>query len=206
MTTRIEIIKRAASQTGNGPLASVDDDSEVARIADESYESIVATALTQHSWKFARQAFVLTELETVPEAPWVALWQKPPLMLATAYLTYSPEDSNGTRIAYEERNSDDGAAYAVAYDYDELYAVGTARVDESIWPADFAKAIECYMQAVLHRGISFQMSAADQAEAKAEALLQRARVRDANSSTRTDPTPWDLTLARRRDAAWNIGR
>jgi len=206
MTTRIEIIKRAASQTGNGPLASVDDDTEVARIADESYESIVETALTQHSWKFARQAFSLNELDEVPEAPWVALWQKPPLILATSYLTYSPTDSTGTRIVYEERNAEDGAAYAVGDDYDELYAVGTARVDESVWPADFAKAIECFMQGALHRAISFQMGAADQADQKAEFLLQRARVRDGNSSTKTDPTPWDLTLARRRDAAWVIRR
>jgi hypothetical protein len=79
-------------------------------------------------------------------------------------------------------------------------------VDESRWPADFATGIQLMMEGALHRGISFQTSAAEKQEAKAEAILQRARVRDQRSSTATDATEWDLTLARRRDAAWYIRR
>ena len=203
MTTRIEIIKRAASQTGNGPLASVDDDSNIARLADESYESIVAAALTAHTWMFARQAFALTELDVTVEPRWVAAWQKPPLILATQYLCYGPENANGARIAYEERDTSAGPAYVVGEDYEaDVYAVGTARVDESRWPADFARGIQKHMEAVFHRGVSFQNNAADAADAQAEAILQRARVRDRRSSTSTDPTPWDLTLSSRRDQAW----
>ena len=55
MTTKLGIIARAASRTGNGVITSLDDGSEIALLTAEHYEGIVEEYLTQHGWKFARK-------------------------------------------------------------------------------------------------------------------------------------------------------
>jgi len=201
MTSRIEIVKRAASATGT-LISSLDDNADIADLVNQHYEAVAADALTKHGWRFARQAFPMTALETTPELPWAQAWQMPVLMLALQYVC----DENGRRVPHEARVTDNGASVVVMDEFDSLTAVGTARVSESVWPADFARAVQYYMEAVFLRGISFQTTAADRREADAEGLLKQAKTRDKNSSTPTDPTEWDLTMARRRDRAWSVTR
>lgn len=199
MASKIEIIKRAASRTGNGALVSIEDNGEIARLTDEHYEAVVEEALTQHGWKFARQvkACQLTEIE--PEEPWKQAWRKPTGLLSLQYIC----DESGQRLDHEERDTDQGACCMVLSDQTEVYAAGVFRASESRWPADFAMAIQHRMEAVFYGGIAEQHELASDREKLAELKLQRARVRDQRASTAGDASEWSLLTARNRRGAWD---
>lgn len=200
MTTKLGIIARAASRTGNGVITSLDDGSEIALLTAEHYEGIVEEYLTQHGWKFARKVkpMELTALE--PEKPWAQIWRKPDGLLSLQYV----QDQNGQRVDQEERSTTQGACCAVIDRHEQLFAVGTYRVDESEWPADFAMAIQHRVEGVFYGGIAEQHDLAKGQESQAEGKLQRARVRDQRASTATDATEWDQIAARRRRGAWDV--
>jgi hypothetical protein len=198
MTSKLDIIARAASRTGNRVITSLDDGSEIAQLTSQHYEGIVEEYLTQHGWKFAREvnAMQLTALE--PEEPWAQVWRKPTGLLSLHYA----QDDCGRRVEAEERSTSQGACVVVLREYETLYAVGTYRVDESEWPADFAAAVQHRMEGVFYGGVAEQHEQARDAERTAEGKLQRARVRDQRASTPTDAGPWDLAAARTRSGAW----
>ena len=198
-TSKIEIIKRAASITGNGGLVSIDDDAEVARLTDEHYEAIVEEFLTQHGWKFARRAEACQLTTIVPERPWGQVWRKPSLLLSLQYV----QTEYGYRVDVEERDTPQGKGLATMSAGTALWAVGTYRVAEDRFPADFAMAVQHQMEAVFLAGITEQREQADRRESMAQTKLQRARVRDQRASTPTDPSEWDLAAARNRGGAWN---
>lgn len=198
-TSKIDIIKRAASQTGNGALVSIEDNAEIARLTDEHYEAVVEEALTQHAWKFARKAVACQLTPLVPEKPWVQVWRKPMGLLS---LQYAATDE-GVRVDTEERETDQGRSIVTLEEFTSLMAVGTFRVDESSFPGDFAMGIQHRMESVFLAAVSEQRSEADARDKLAEMKFQRARVRDQRASTSTDATIWDLTVARRRSAAWD---
>ena len=140
----------------------------------------------------------LTEL--TPESPWEQIWRKPTGLLSLQYV----QDDDGQRIEHEERSTTQGRCCAVLYDQTApIYAVGTYRVDESEWPADFAMAIQHRMEAVFYGGVAEQHDLAKERERLAEMTLQRARVRDQRASTATDAGEWDLASARGRRGAWD---
>lgn len=199
MVSKLEIIARAASRTGNGVVTSLDDGSQIAALTTEHYEGIVAEYLTQHGWNFARKVEAMQLTELTPEKPWLQLWRKPVGLLSLQYV----QDEDGQRVDQQERSTDQGAVCAVLLEYDALYAVGTYRVDEDEWPADFAMAIQHRMEGVFHGGVAEQHELAKDAERTAELKLQRARVRDQRASTATDAGEWDLAAARSRRGAWD---
>lgn len=198
MATKLGIIARAASRTGNGVITSLDDGSEIATLTAEHYEGIVEEYLTQHGWNFARKVEAMSLTSDTPEKPWVQLWRKPSGLLSLAYV----QDENGQRVDQQERSTDQGACCATG-EHEELYAVGTFRVDESEWPADFAASIQERMEGVFYGGVAEQHDLAEKADRKAELKLQRARVRDQRASTATDAGEWDLAAARNRRGAWD---
>lgn len=198
-TSKIEIIKRAASVTGNGALVSIEDDAEVSRLADEHYEAIVEEFLTQHGWKFARRAESCQLTTITPEKPWKQVWRKPANLLSLQYV----QTEGGIRVDVEERDTAQGKGLAVAYECDQLFAVGTYRVTEDRWPADFAMAVQHQLEYVFLASIAEQREQARERENMAGMKLQRARVRDQRASTPTDPSEWDLAAARNRRGAWD---
>lgn len=201
-SSKIEIIKRAASITGNGGLVSIDDNEEIARLTDEHYEGIVEEMLCEHTWPWARRSTAMTALEYAPEKPWRKAWGKPVGLLALSYVV----DANGLRVDQEERDTEAAAAILTIREDDVLYAVGTYRVPEDRWSADFAMAVQKRMEAVFRKGIAEQQTEGNRDEQVANLKAQKARVRSQRSSTATDPTEWNLLRARSRSAAWNIER
>lgn len=199
MTSKIEIVRRAASRTGNGYIASLDENDDVAQIVEDHYDEIVETLLTQHAWKFARRSAQISKLADEVEPPWSALWQPPNGMLALQYLV---DDFGVTVSGYEERDLANGSAIAVLDDYATIHAVYTYRVPEDRWPADFANVVQLRLEAAMLAGISEQRDQADKRERRADDVEQKARVRDQRSSSATDAAEWDLTRARRRDRSW----
>lgn len=198
-TTKIGIIARAATRTGNEKITSLDDGSDVAALTAEHYEGIVEEYLTQHGWKFARQVEAMSLTELTPESPWEQVWRKPGGLLSLQYV----QDENGQRVDQEERSTTQGACCVVLCEYETLYAVGTFRVDEAEWPPDFAMAIQHRMEAVFYGGIAEQHDLAEKRERLAELKLQKARVRDQRASTASDAGEWDLAAARNRRGAWD---
>lgn len=201
MASKIEIVGRAVSATGNGAIVSLDDisDGSLALIIDQHYEGLVTSMLTQHGWKWARRTAELTQLEATPEAPWTALYQAPVGMLALHYVV---ETTTGQRIDCEERDLVTGRAIAVIGDWDSLTAVFTYRTSENVFPADFALALQYRLEAVILSGLAEQRDQANKRESMAADYEQKARVRDQRSSTAGDPSEWDLTNARRRSTNW----
>jgi hypothetical protein len=201
-TSKIQIIKRAASATGNGLIVSLDDNSDVAQIVEEHYDGLVESMLTQHAWKFARRTSPLQKLSQAVEPPWNALWQAPSGMLSLHYVA----DASGIRVDHEERDLDSGRAIAIQQAYDALTAVFTFRVSEDRFPGDFALALQYRLEAVMLSGIAEQRTEALKREAKAELVEQKARVRDQRASSATDAGEWDLTRARNRRSRWMTAR
>ena len=200
MATKLGIIASAASRTGNGEITTLDDGSEIAGLTVQHYEGIVEECLTQHAWKFARRVNAMQLTELTPEKPWDQLWRKPVGLMSLQYV----QDVNGQRVDQEERSTAQGACCAVIGEYEEaLSAVGTYRVDESEWPADFAMGIQHRMEAIFYGGIAEQHDLAKDRERLAELKLQKARVRDQRASTAPDASEWDLAASRNRRGAWD---
>lgn len=197
MASKIEIIKRAASRTGNGSIVSIDDNAEIARLTEEHYEAIVEECLTQHGWKFARKVAACQLTDVTPELPWSQMWRKPTGLLSLQYV----QDDQAQRIDHEERDHEQGACVVVTCSQTALLAVGTYRVAEARWPGDFAMAIQHRMEGVFYGGIAEQHDLAAERDKMAEMKLQRARVRDQRASTPTDASEWNLVAARGRRAA-----
>lgn len=194
MASKIEIVQRAAFNTGNGWIASLDAIDDVSQGAAANYEAILEAMLTQHAWKFARRAAAINKLTTVPETPWTALYQAPVGMLSLEYLV---DTDSGQRVEHEERDLASGRAIAVLDNHTNLTCVYTYRVSEDRFPADFALALQYRMEAIFLSGIAEQRTEATSREKAAAMYEQRARVRDQRSSTATNADEWDLTTARR---------
>ncbi|MFN4287565.1 MAG: hypothetical protein ACK4E3_03610 [Brevundimonas sp.] len=192
-TSKIEIIKRAASITGNGSLVSVDDNAEVARLVDEHYEAIVSDALVIGGYPWARRSFLLSRLDIDPEPPWRVVWQRPTALMMLHYVV----GENGVQTECEERDFEQAAAILTIQDCPKLWAVGTTRVSEGRWPADFATVIQKRMEAVFRKGISEQTTEGNRDEAVADDREIRALVRSQRSGTARDAREWDLTKRRR---------
>jgi hypothetical protein len=199
MATKLGIIQRAATRSGNRTITSLDDGSQIAALTSEHYDSIADEYLTQHGWNFARKAAAMTLTSLTPEKPWKQVWVKPAGLLSLQYV----QDEKGQRVDQQERSTTQGACCVVENEYEELFAIGTYRVDEDEWPADFAMVIQHRMEAVFHGGVSEQHDLAEKATRTAELKLQRARVRDQRASTATDASQWDLAAARSRRGAFD---
>lgn len=200
MADKLAIINRAASATGNERLASLDDTGEVALVLNEHYEAIVADLLTQPGWKFAKRTAALTRLTDVAVAPWAAIFALPPDLLALSLV----QSAQGLRLDHEQCSAASGPAVAVLEDWSTLQVIAryVARVPEAEWPGDFTMAVQLRMEAIMLSAIAEQRTAAGAREGAANSREQRARVRDANSSTPGDPAEWDLTRSRDRVGAW----
>ncbi|WP_433942380.1 hypothetical protein [Brevundimonas diminuta] len=201
-TSKIEIIKRAASFTGFGALVSIEDNEEIARLTGEHYDAIAEEMLTEHGWKFARRAEPMQLTTYAPERPWRQAWRKPPDLLSLQYV----QTKDGVRVDQEERDTDQGACCVVmgCYEPDALWALGVYRVAEDRWPADFAMAVQHRMESVFKAGISEQWTEASERERLASLKQQKSRVRDQRASTPTDALEWDLAAARSRRHAWDV--
>lgn len=198
-TSKIEIIKRAASFTGFGALVSIEDNEEIARLSSEHYEAIAEEMLTEHGWNFARRVEPMQLTTITPEKPWTQAWRKPPGLLSLQYV----QDVNGVRVDHQERDTDQGACCVTMGRDEVLSAVGVYRVAEDRWPADFAMAMQHRMESVFKAGIAEQWSEAAEREKLAGAKQQKSRVRDQRASTASDASEWDLTASRSRRGAWD---
>ena len=89
-TSKIEIIKRAASFTGFGALVSIEDNEEIARLTGEHYEAIAEEMLTEHGWKFARRVEPMQLTTHEPEKPWS--------QACLLYTSPSPRDRQKSRM------------------------------------------------------------------------------------------------------------
>lgn len=202
MTSKIEIVRRAASRTGNGFITSLDSNDDVAQIVEDHYEDIVETLLTQHAWKFARRASAIAKLSDTVEKPWDSLWNAPTGMLALQYVV----DACANVVDHEERDSPSGRAIAILQPNPTLTAVYTYRVAEDRFPADFARAVQQHLEAAMLAGIGEQRDQADRREKMAMMTEQKARVRDQRSSSATEADESDLTIARDRRTRWPYRR
>ena len=201
-SSKIGIVKKAASQGLGVIVQSLDDNSDVARLTEDHYEDIVEAALTQHGWTFASKHAALTLLADDPTPPWSGLWGAPTDMLA---LRWVQTGDSARRLDWQEAYTASTKAIAILQDVSEATAYFTFRAPEARWPQDFAKAIQLRMEAVFLRSLE-QYTEADNREGRAEFLERRAMRRDKASSTLPDPDEWNLTAARARSRAMIVYR
>lgn len=199
-TTKTDICIRAAGWAGFGALTSLDDNAQVALLVEQHYDAIAAEMLTEHGWKFARKSGAMQLTTVVPEKPWAQAWRKPVGLLSLQYV----QTAEGVRIDQEERDTDQGACCVVLSEFDTpLVAVGVFRVDEAVWPADFAMAVQHRIEAVFLAAVAEQRTEADARDKLSAGKQQRSRTRDQRASTATDPSQNCLAAARGRSAAWS---
>lgn len=114
MTTRIEMINRAAGRIGASRLQSEAAAQAPARI--DVYTGVVEDLLSRYPWSFAKIKRQLARLATVPAAHWLYLYQMPSDMLGLPRAVYD--------------SAAEGAVPITAY---ELSEAGLASSAEAVW-------------------------------------------------------------------------
>jgi hypothetical protein len=67
---RATIINWALTEIGAGPMFSVDDDSDLAEMIENTWDPAVDRIFGMHDWSFARQTFKNARLDATPENGW----------------------------------------------------------------------------------------------------------------------------------------
>lgn len=134
--TKIDIANAALTLVGADPIAAFDDGSTEGSTVGLLYENCVGSALltpggSPMRWSWATRQERLAPLTDTPEGRWSKAWQFPALALKLHAVT---ENDSPIRYAvYGNKIFTD--------DHTDLICDHTFRVDESLWPADFADAV-----------------------------------------------------------------
>lgn len=134
--TKIDIANAALTLVGADAIAAFDDGSTEGATVGLLYENCVGAALltpggSPMRWSWATRQERLAPLTDTPEGRWSMAWQFPALALKLHAVT-----ENDAPIRY--------AVYGnkiFTDDHTDLICDHTFRVDESLWPADFADAV-----------------------------------------------------------------
>lgn len=136
MPTKVEIVNLGLAHLGARQIASFDDDSEEARLARTTYDSLLDAVLTEFPWNFA------VERRTVSKAPATVAWGD---------LAAFPMDADDLRILGIQGGehdldfgveSIDGVPYIVTNHEDPLNYVAIRRItDASRYSPLFVQAL-----------------------------------------------------------------
>lgn len=140
----VDIVNRALARFAAEPLATLDDDSDIARAAQLIYLTDVEAALGKLHWRFAAKTFALSRLADAPVSGWRYAYQLPGGVLGYPQkLTVDPRRPTATLREFEIE------AGEVHTNTDRLFAVCTVLVAPTFWPPEFRKAIIIGLAAAL---------------------------------------------------------
>lgn len=177
LASPIEVINAALNRIGAPAVASLNDHSKQARVANATYEPIVRDWLTRHRWSFATRTDDLTYQGTTTGA-WAFVYTLPADVLNVRSVA-----AGGARVRYEiqaKKVLTDG-------EYDDLRAVVNYRAPEGEWAPDFMEAILLKLMSNFVRSLREDDVEADRLAAASERQFVLAATRDRNQWTAEDP-------------------
>lgn len=191
--SKIDIINAALTRVGSEPIASLEDGTAGAKIAEQNYEMIVLSALRSYPWRWASKVAKLNMLDQVthgkPPEPWLFVYQLPNDLLRLRSLKLF-----GRPIAYATMKD---KAFCDVDQNGEVLAAYTWRVLEAEWDELFAEAITQRLEGLFLRGVREAHQEAAARDSSAKDTLREARLADAQSQAPTDPRTSPLMRARR---------
>lgn len=174
----LRIINKAISRVNGDVIATVDDGTPEAIVADLNYEDLVEDELTSRSWKFARK---VTLLVADADDPVDTDWDHA-LAFPTGCLNLRTVLKDGKPIEYEIGPDAAGEKFIFADEDEDCYAVYTYRAAEDDWPADFEEGVVFRLMAHFLRREE-RYADADNADGRAEMKFRQA----ATTHTQEEP-------------------
>lgn len=188
----IRIINAAISRTQGNTITSVDDGSPEAIYADQNYEQMVQTALSESNWKFARKTDACVLLPDAPtDSDYAYAWTLPDDVLSLRTVIVS-----GQPIDYQI----DQADTILTNFAEDVYAVYTYRVAEDQWPYDFKEGLTIRLEAAYLR-LDDRTQPAELRDQAAERRMARARLLHSQEEAPKSHSRYPLIEARRTGSA-----
>lgn len=189
----LRVINKAIALVNGNVIASVDDGSREAVIADLNYEDDVETELTKRPWKFARKLALLVEDADTPiDTDWDYAMAFPAGVLSLRTVL-----KDGKPIEYEIIHDEAGDKFIGTDENEDCYAVFTFRAAEDDWPADFEKAFVKRQMAHFLRGEE-RYSDAREMDEDADASFKSAGINHAQEEPPKDPAIGNYSLLNAR--------
>ena len=171
----IDIASRALILIGAEPITSFDGSATENIVANNTYEDVIRTCLTNTRWRFATNQAVLNRLSDAPTGRFDAAYQLPSgwLMTHTVTVNDTPIEyqTYGTKLFCNETSSA------------ELILDFTYRADEQNWPSYFTVAVEYELASVFAVGLARDQSLAQLMSQQASIAMVKARNLDAQQQT-----------------------
>jgi hypothetical protein len=99
--TKVQIVSNAVTQLGHAPVVSLIDQDELVVAAEQAFDMLLPSVLSQGNWRFASKIEQLSQLvETAPQ-PYLYVYQLPSGWLKTLSVwpnTYDWDIFNGNKI------------------------------------------------------------------------------------------------------------
>ncbi|TXH12893.1 MAG: hypothetical protein E6R03_12200 [Hyphomicrobiaceae bacterium] len=137
MTSALQIRKAAIARLGGEVPQSISEDVDELIAANAIYDSVVGYFLTKHAWSFAVKEVEIAVTDAEPFPPWNSEYAKP----ADCRNVRDVRDQYGCKVAYDLRGT---KIYTRRYPASDptLTLTYNGTPDESLWPDDFAAAVE----------------------------------------------------------------
>ena len=189
--TDATIASKALNLMGANAIASFDDGSNEANVANNLYGMIVEAALTRTRWRFSTGQQQLSRLTAEPVARWDAAYQMPtsPQILLLHGVTILDNPIKYDR--YEDK------IYCNATADDLVIADYTYNVDPIYWPPHFVKAVTYDLASVFAGSIAQKGDLATHYSGSAEIAYRNARWADSSSQTAKNVRTSSLVNVRR---------
>lgn len=185
--TKFDLCSQALVMIGAQPIASFDDGSTEALVAQTLYESTVADELSRYRWRFATTQEQISRLTDAPLTGWTAAYQLPPLCLAVETVRV-----NGMPIDFDRFGP---YIYCNAAEQDEVFLEGVFRVDEPYWPPYFQTLVTLALAAHFAMSLAGKEGMSDLIDKRA--MRQAMIARNADAQARTTPKIDSRGLVRR---------
>lgn len=179
MASRLDVVNDGLVRLGVPPLASLSDQGAQAIAADNIYQTVAESALAEHPWSFALREQRIPKLELDDDDrrnfQFDFVYQLPSDYLRVLGL----RSYDVYRLAGDQLYTNDGDAYVIY----------VANVDESRWPAYFAKLVSFSFAAAVAITLTEQTTRADLMYRLADEQRRMARNTD---SLQTPPHVFNL--------------
>jgi hypothetical protein len=100
-STKVQIISNAVTQLGHAPVVSLIDQDELVVAAEQAYDMLLPSVLSQGNWRFATKISQLSQLVEVAPQPYLYVYQLPSGWLKTLSVwpnTYDWDIFNNEKI------------------------------------------------------------------------------------------------------------
>lgn len=98
MNDHVAVVNAALVKLGEKPITSMDDQVKAAELAKLRYDSIRQSALTMHTWHFAKDRLALTPLSSIPAFGFAYQFERPSQCLRILSTGGVPYKLEGSRI------------------------------------------------------------------------------------------------------------